>query len=111
MADVLPNAHLDGDDEHVIPPPPPPADHLGRYTVDRDPASEQDITDYVEGQARHEHVQHLEKIKTEIIVGDKYDCGTSPRTRTAGGSLPTSRIFISNATSRASTICCRFTSA
>ena len=75
MADnVLPNAQLDDDDGHVIPPPALPADQLARYTIDHDPASEQDIINYVEGQCRGEEaVQHVEKIKTEIILGDKYD--------------------------------------
>jgi len=77
MADdkpVLPNAQLDDDDGHVIPPPPIPADQLARYSVDRDPDSEQDIVSYVEGQCRGEEtVQHVEKIKTAIVLGDKYD--------------------------------------
>lgn len=74
--DVLPNQHLgdaDKHDEHVIPPPPIPTDQLKRYIVDRDPDSEQDISQYVESQARDEHVQRAEKIKTEIVLGDKYD--------------------------------------
>src|SRR6266481_3080559 len=71
---VLPNAQLDDDDGHVIPPPALRADQLARYTVDHDPASEQDISDYVEGQCRGEEaVQHVEKIKTEIVLGDKYE--------------------------------------
>jgi hypothetical protein len=70
----LPNQYLEGDDDHVIPPPPIPADQLGRYSVERDPDSEQGITRYVEGQCRgEEKVQHVEKIKTAIVLGDKYD--------------------------------------
>jgi hypothetical protein len=71
--DVLPNQQLGDDDDHVIPPPPLPADQLARYTVERDPHSEQDISHYVKGQARDEQVQHVEKVKTEIVLGDKYD--------------------------------------
>ena len=75
MAEDRPhNQQLDGDDEHVIPPPPLPADQLKRYSVDRDPDSEQDIAHYVEGQSRGEEtVQHVEKIKTETVLGDKYE--------------------------------------
>lgn len=72
--DVLPNQQLDDDDEHVLPPPPMPAEQLARYSVDRDPDSEQDIADYVEGQCRgDETVQHVERIKTAIVLGDKYE--------------------------------------
>lgn len=72
--DALPNHQLDAGDEHVFPPPPMPADQLARYGVDRDPDSEQDIADYVEGQCRgDETVQHVEKIKTAIVLGDKYE--------------------------------------
>ena len=71
--DVLPNQQLGDDDEHVIPPPPIPADQLKRYSEERDPDSEQDIAHYVELEASDEHVQHVEKIKTELVLGDKYD--------------------------------------
>jgi predicted Zn-ribbon and HTH transcriptional regulator len=50
-----------------------PAEELERYRVDADPHSERDIANYVEGQARDETVQHVEKIKREIILGSEYD--------------------------------------
>src|SRR4030095_16477567 len=43
------------------------------YSVDRDPHSEQDIASYVEGQARDEVVQHVERVKREIVLGDVFD--------------------------------------
>ncbi|SFA68736.1 hypothetical protein SAMN04515620_1012 [Collimonas sp. OK607] len=53
---------------HPIPP-----ELLGRYSVERDPFSEQDIADYVHSQARDETVQHVERIKREIVIGEPYD--------------------------------------
>lgn len=67
---------LDGDDtsDCVLPPTHPiPPELLGRYSVERDPFSEQDIADYVHSQARDESVQHVERIKREIVIGDPYD--------------------------------------
>lgn len=52
---------------------PVPASELGRYSVDRDPHSERDIANYVEGQARDEIVQHVERVKREIVFGGIYD--------------------------------------
>ena len=52
---------------------PVPADKLGLYSVERDPHSEADIASYVEGQARGEAVQHVERIKHEMILGERYD--------------------------------------
>jgi hypothetical protein len=49
--------------------PVPPAE-LGRYSIDSDPHSEMDIANYVGGQARDETIQHVEKIKQEIVLGD-----------------------------------------
>jgi hypothetical protein len=54
--------------DHPVPP-----SELGRYSVDRDPHSEQDIASYVEGQARDETVQHVERVKREVVLGDVYD--------------------------------------
>jgi hypothetical protein len=74
MANTPPNQQLGhDDDDHVIPGAPIPADELPRYSVDRDPDSEKDIKRYVELEARGETVQHAEKVKTEIVLGDKYD--------------------------------------
>jgi hypothetical protein len=50
-----------------------PAEELDRYRIDSDPHSERGIANYVEGQARDETVQHTEKIKEEIVLGDTYE--------------------------------------
>jgi hypothetical protein len=60
-------------DECVVHDHPVPPEEVGRYSVERDPAAEQDIADYVHGQARDETVQHVERIKTEYIMGDAYE--------------------------------------
>ena len=52
--------------------PVPPGEH-GRYSVDGDPHSEMDIASYVEIEASDENIQHVEKIKREIVLGDAYD--------------------------------------
>jgi len=57
----------------VVPSHPVPAQELARYSVSRDPDSEQDIANYVEAEARDETVQHVEKIKQEIVLGDVYE--------------------------------------
>ena len=54
--------------EHLI-----PAEELSQYSVDNDAHSEKDIASYVEGQAHDEVVQHVEKIKNEIVLGDTYE--------------------------------------
>jgi hypothetical protein len=59
--------------ECVVHDHPVPPSELARYSVDRDPHSEQDIANYVEGQARDEIVQHVERVKREIVLGDVYD--------------------------------------
>lgn len=52
---------------------PVPARELSKYAVDNDPDSEGDIADYVHSQAHDETVQHVERVKQEIVVGDKYE--------------------------------------
>jgi len=54
--------------DHPVPP-----EELGRYSIDRDPYSEADIASYVEGQAPDEEVRHVERIKSEIVLGDVYE--------------------------------------
>lgn len=54
--------------DHPVPP-----GELGRYSVDRDPHSELDIANYVSGQAHDEAIQHVERVKREVILGDVYD--------------------------------------
>ena len=61
------------DDECVIHEHPVPADEVGRYTMERDPAAEQDIVNYLHGQAQDETVQHAERVKTEYIMGEPYE--------------------------------------
>jgi hypothetical protein len=60
-------------DECVVHWHPVPAEELDRYSIDRDPHSEQDIASYVKGQARDETVQHVERIKKEVVLGDVYE--------------------------------------
>jgi len=57
----------------VIPGHPVPARELSQYSVDNDPHAENDIANYVHGQARDETVQHVERIKQEVVLGDKYE--------------------------------------
>src|SRR6266576_430091 len=60
-------------DECVVHTHPVPPSELGRYSVEGDPHSQRDITGYVAGQAPDETVQHVERIKREIVLGDIYD--------------------------------------
>ena len=60
-------------DECVVHDHPVPPEEVGRYSVERDPAAEQDIENYIHGQARDETVQHVERIKTEYIMGEPYE--------------------------------------
>src|ERR1039458_7284206 len=57
----------------VVPSHPVPAEDLGRYTVDRDRHSEADIARYVECEAPDETIQHVEKIRQEVVLGDTYE--------------------------------------
>src|SRR5947208_10335068 len=57
----------------VVPSAPIPAEALAKYAVDRDVHSENDIARYVELEAEDEAVKHVEKVKTEIVLGDSYD--------------------------------------
>lgn len=61
------------DTEHTVHDHPVPPEGLGRYSPIRDADSEQDIANYVHGQAHDEEVQHVEKIKTEYVLGTGYD--------------------------------------
>jgi hypothetical protein len=64
------------DDECVIHDHPVPAEEVGRYSVERDPAAEQDIANYINGQAPEETVQHVERVKTEYVMGIPMKFGT-----------------------------------
>ena len=52
---------------------PVPAHEIPRYSVERDSDSESDIARYVEIEASDETVQHVEKVKDEYVVGEKYE--------------------------------------
>jgi hypothetical protein len=58
---------------HVVPSKPVPAYELSKYRVDADIHSEKDIANYLAGQAPDETVHHMEKIKEELVLGQKYE--------------------------------------
>ena len=60
-------------DQCVVHDHPVPPEEVGRYSVERDPAAEQDIANYVHGQAPDKSVQHVERVKAEYIMGDAYE--------------------------------------
>ncbi|MFZ0676728.1 gamma-glutamylcyclotransferase [Candidatus Binatus sp.] len=58
----------------VLPPDHPlPPEEVGRYSAERDPDAEQGIANYIHGQAPDETVQHVERVKTEYVMGDPYE--------------------------------------
>jgi hypothetical protein len=63
------------DGECTLPPEHPlPSEALGRYTLGYDPDDEAEIADYVNGQCHgDETVQYIERIKTEYVLGQRYD--------------------------------------
>ncbi len=60
------------DDDCLI-PPKIPADVVGKYGVVRDHFAEESIASYVRGQAYGEEVLHVELIKTEYVLGEKFE--------------------------------------
>jgi hypothetical protein len=60
-------------DDCAVPSLPIPAETLAKYAVDRDVHTEKDIARYVELQAEDEIIKHVEKVKTEIVLGDSYE--------------------------------------
>jgi hypothetical protein len=52
---------------------PVPAGELSRYSVEGDPHAEMDIANYVHGQAPDETVQHVERVKREVVLGEVYE--------------------------------------
>lgn len=52
---------------------PVPSTEIARYSPIRDLDEERDIINYMLGQAADEEVQHLEKVKTEYVIGDEYE--------------------------------------
>lgn len=71
MPDTPSNLEQDGD--CVSPPQALPPEQLARYGVERDVHLERDIANYVEIQTRDEEVQHVERVKQEIVLGDAYE--------------------------------------
>src|ERR1035437_2129537 len=61
------------DDDCVVHDHPVPPEEIGRYSAERDPDAEQDIENYVHGQARDETVLRVERVKTEYVMGDPYE--------------------------------------
>ena len=61
------------DDSCVVHDHPLPPEEVQRYSVTRDLAAEKDIADYIHGQARDEIVQHVERVKTEYVMGEAYE--------------------------------------
>lgn len=54
-------------------PQPLPAEHVGRYSVDRDPDREAEIARYVEIKAPDEALLHVELVKEEVVLGDRHE--------------------------------------
>lgn len=69
----MPNKDKNKDPEEGFHPEPIPFGELWKYTLDRDLHSQTDIKDYVEGQAKDEKVEHVERVKEEVILGEKYE--------------------------------------
>jgi hypothetical protein len=61
------------DNEHQIHEHLIPSEELGLFSVERDFHSERDIANYVEGQANDETIQHVERIKKEVVIGVVYE--------------------------------------
>jgi hypothetical protein len=59
-------------DDCVIPPPLPP-EAASAYILDVDQKGQEDVLGYISGQAPDEDVKHLEKIKSEKVLGMRYD--------------------------------------
>lgn len=60
-------------DDCVVHQHPVPPEEIAYYSPTRDAAAEQDIANYVHGQARDETVKHVERLKTEHVMGDAYE--------------------------------------
>lgn len=59
--------------ECVVPGIAVPPEELHKYLSESDPHSAQDIARYVEIEARDEDVLHVERVKTEVILGDVHE--------------------------------------
>jgi hypothetical protein len=54
-------------------PPPLPLEATSDFILDVDPKGKEDVLRYMAQQARDENVKHLEKIKSEKVLGTRYD--------------------------------------
>jgi hypothetical protein len=61
------------EEECVVHDHPVPPGEMGRYSVERDSVAEQDIARYVQIETRDETVQHVERVKTEYVMGEPYE--------------------------------------
>ena len=61
------------DEECVVHDHPVPPTEMWRYSMERDPDEEKGIAEYLHGQAPDETVQHVERVKIEYVIGDKYE--------------------------------------
>ena len=60
------------DNHHVI--PPAPVKHVLDGWVLSTPINKKEVKEYVETQASHEVVQHLEKVKSEYVLSGQHEC-------------------------------------
>src|SRR5690242_5757790 len=67
------NDENERDNECVVQSHPIPADIIDRYGVSNDSHARQDIATYVQFEARDETVLHVEMVRREIVLGEKYD--------------------------------------
>jgi hypothetical protein len=73
MADNNPDPVEGEDSECVVPGPAIPPEDLHKYLSENDPHSAQDIARYVEIEASDERVLHVEKVKSEVILGEVHE--------------------------------------
>ncbi|ESZ23494.1 hypothetical protein [Mesorhizobium sp. L2C084A000] len=60
-------------DDCVVHDHPVPPEEIRRYSPVRDADAEQDIANYVAGQAQDEAVKHVERVKKEYVLGEAYE--------------------------------------
>lgn len=58
--------------ECSVPGAPLPAEELARYSLAGDPHADKEVAFYVESQAPDETVRHVEKVKSEYVLGTEY---------------------------------------
>ena len=61
------------DEDNIVHHHPLPPAELERYSMSRDPAAEQDITNYVQAETLDETVMHVERVRTEYIIGEAFE--------------------------------------